>query len=345
MRGPVNYHGWMASDTTWWNQTGSQLLALGDWCAREGRRAPVRLVLHVVIGLAFLWLFLRQVDLGPALAAAGRASILPLSIALAAYAADFLLRAARFWLLLMRASGQSLPWARVPGPFIASFGISDLLPLRAGDVFRLLWFQRNMGLRSGTVLGAMMVERFFDLFTLLLLGLGIFAWHVAGDWLFCLMLLILVCGVAGLLVLIGSRMAEKAGSMRHKWLAWLVSAVGCFQMLRSPRLLAGLTAMSLLCWLLEAMVMMGAWISLNGAMERWAAPMAAFVGSTLGTLFPGLPGHFGTFELFGLEIFSRSGVEPGFAAAVLLLAHLLLWAPTALFAILWLPLSGSGKTA
>ena len=40
-----------------------------------------------------------------------------------------------------------------------------------------------------------------------------------------------------------------------------------------------------------------------------------------------------------------TGEEPGFAAAVLLLAHLLLWAPTALFAMIWLPLSGSGKTA
>ncbi|HWV13573.1 MAG TPA: lysylphosphatidylglycerol synthase transmembrane domain-containing protein [Sphingobium sp.] len=335
----------MTSHITWWNQTGSQLLAFGDWCAREGRRAPVRLALHAAVGLGFLWLFLRQVDLGPAIAAVGRASILPLAIALVAYAADFLLRAARFWLLLMRASNQKVPWARVPGPFIASFGISDLLPLRAGDVFRLLWFQRNMGLRSGTVLGAMMVERFFDLFTLLLLGLGIFAWQVAGDWLFCLMLLTAVCGLAGLLVLISDRLAERARGIRHKWVAWLLSAIGCFQVLRSPRLLLGLTAMSLFCWLLEAVVMLGAWISLNGAVERWAAPMAAFVGSTLGTLFPGLPGHFGTFELFGLEIFSRSGVEPGFAAAVLLLAHLLLWAPTALFAILWLPLSGSGKTA
>lgn len=332
----------MASDPTWWNQAGSHVVAAGDWCAR---RTPVRIALHLAVGIGFLWLFLRQVDLGPAFAIVGRASVLPLLIALLAYAADFLLRAARFWLLLMRASGQSLAWAPVPGPFIASFGISDLLPLRAGDVFRLLWFQRNMKLRSGGVLGAMMIERFFDLFSLLLLGLAIFTWHLAGDWRFCLIVLILICGMAGLLVPIGSRMAEKAGTLRSKWLAWLASAVGSFQMLRSVPLLAGLTAMSLICWLLEAVVMLGAWISLGGAAERWAEPMAAFVGSTLGTLFPGLPGHFGTFELFGLEIFSRSGVEPGFAAAVLLLAHLLLWAPTALFAMIWLPLSGSGKTA
>ncbi len=335
----------MATEAAWWNFAVGHCMLLRQHCARFAHRPGVRISVHLAIGTIFLWLFLRQVNLGHAISAAARAAILPLAIALFAYAVDFLLRAFRFWMLLQQASAQRLPWRAVPGPFIASFGISDLLPLRAGDVFRLLWFQRQMDLRPSIVLGSMMIERFLDLFALLLLALAILGWHLGDAWLLCLGLLALLGGGAAVLILVGTRLSGRADDMRWRWLAGLVAALGCFRLLRSPRLFLNLTGISLVCWLLEAVVLLGTWVALGGAIGQWIAPIAAFIASTLGTLFPGLPGHFGTFELFGLETFSRMGVAPDFAAAVLLLAHMLLWAPTALFAILWLMLNRSGKAA
>ncbi|HKY80087.1 MAG TPA: lysylphosphatidylglycerol synthase transmembrane domain-containing protein [Sphingobium sp.] len=307
------------------------------------RRRAARLALHAAIGLLFLVLFLRQIDPHGVAAAAEQAWILPIVVALLAYALDFLLRAARFWILLEAVSGRRLPLLRVPGPFIASFGISDLLPLRAGDVFRLLWFQRQMALPPSGVLGAMMIERAFDLFTLLLFAIAVVGWHVGDAW---LLYLAALPGI-GAIVLASAMLARRMrkATMRWAWLNGLVAAVDAFSILRSIRLTCALLGLSLLCWLLESLVLLGAWISLGGSAGDWLAPMAAFVTSTLGTLFPGLPGHFGTFELFGLEMFARTGVAPDFAAAVLLLAHLLLWAPTALFAIAWLPFSRSKKAA
>ena len=335
----------MTTHAAWWNFTVGHCISLRQRCVRFAQRPAVRTALHLTIGAIFLWLFLRQVNLGHAISAVAGAAILPLVMALVAYAVDFLLRALRFWMLLQQASAQRLPWRAVPGPFIASFGISDLLPLRAGDVFRLLWFQRQMGLRPSIVLGSMMIERFLDLFALLILAIAILGWHLGDAWMLCLGLLALLGAGAGALIFIGAILSGRADGMRWKWLAGLVAALGCFHSLRSPRLLLNLTGISLVCWLLEAVVILGAWVSLGGAIGQWVAPMAAFIASTLGTLFPGLPGHFGTFELFGLEAFSRVGVAPDFAAAVLLLAHMLLWAPTALFAILWLMLNRSGKAA
>ena len=82
-----------------------------------------------------------------------------------------------------------------------------------------------------------------------------------------------------------------------------------------------------------------------GHIESWDAgiPFLAFVFSTLGTMIPSLPGHFGSFEYFGVQAFTLSGADPSFAAAVVFLAHLILWAPTAMFALLWL-LFGSMRT-
>ncbi|WP_150291527.1 lysylphosphatidylglycerol synthase transmembrane domain-containing protein [Sphingobium estronivorans] len=310
-------------------------------------RRPLRIAVHCLVGVALLLLFLRQVDMGAAMAALSRAAMMPLGVALAAYALDFLLRAVRFWVLLEAATGRSLPLRAVPAPFIASFGISDLLPLRAGDLFRLAWFQRHMAVRTGSVLGAMLIERFYDLAALLLLGVALVALHLPPMGGLALIAVATIGMVGAPLILrflpvrspAGGRDKSLKGRIAHAFRDMLAT----FAILRSPRRVALLSALSLLCWLLEAVLFLGAWVSLGGTLGQWQAPMTAFTASTLGTLVPGLPGHFGTFELFGLAAFTRSGIAADHAAAVLLLAHLLLWAPTALFAIGWLPFSG--KTA
>ena len=341
------YPAQMAFKTSWPQQHQSRVTPSGAKPQTLRWRA-VRFAVHCAIGLLFLLLFLRQVDPAIVLAEISRVRQGPVLIALFAYGLDFLLRAARFWVLLDKVSGQRLPWWRVPAPFIASFGISDILPLRAGDLFRLLWFQRQMTLPTSAVLGAMMVERFYDLFALLLLAAGLFSWHFGTGWPIFLALLAGFVAVTALVIQMGD-WAARRDSAHEGWIGrvlnGLFAAIKTFRILRAPRLFVGLMGISLICWLLEAMVLMGAWIGLGGTMNQWMAPMAAFVASTLGTLLPGLPGHFGTFELFGMEMFRRGGVTQDFAAAVLLLTHMLLWMPTALFAIFWLPFRGSGKAA
>jgi uncharacterized membrane protein YbhN (UPF0104 family) len=77
--------------------------------------------------------------------------------------------------------------------------------------------------------------------------------------------------------------------------------------------------------------------------------LVAFAFSTLGTLVPALPGNFGTYEYFGVSSFRAVGVDEPLAAATILLAHMILWLPTALFGIGWLMVArpmtrrGSGK--
>lgn len=335
----------MPLSSTWWNQASSHRLRLCDWSARAVGRPGIRLALHSALGLLFLWLFLRQIDTGGVLTIVKRALPAPILIALVAYVMDFLLRAVRFWMLLQVVTGQRLPLGQVPAPFIASFGISDLLPLRAGDVFRLFWFQRRMALPASGVLGAMMIERFFDLFALLLIALAVLGWYIEGAWLVYLGVITGLCLGAGIVIAAARSLSVRAATARWSWLRGLLLAVQSFGILRSPGLTLRLLLMSLVCWLLEAVVLIGSWISLGGATEQWIAPAGAFVTSTLGTLFPGLPGHFGTFELFGLEAFDRLGVSADFGAAVLLLAHLILWMPTALFAIGWLTIGRSGQAA
>jgi uncharacterized protein (TIRG00374 family) len=306
-----------------------------------------RFWLGVAVGTVFLVLLWTSVDRAAVGALLMRASWPPLALALAAYALDFLLRAWRFRLLL-DPDGRKVPFGPSVAPFVASFGISDILPFRLGDVFRVYWFHRSFSLPVGHVLGAMVVERVLDLVSILMVaGLALLLVDTAlpAEIVTQFRLVLAVAVAASLVVLLSPGAIEAVAGwgerrFRHSAMSKLTgTARSVAQAVRgtgNPRRILGMVVLSFALWLLESLVMLGAWVSLGGELPQWLRPLVAFAFSTLGTLVPALPGHFGSYEFFGMLSYRAVGVEAEQAAATILLAHLLLWLPTALFALGWL---------
>ena len=307
-----------------------------------------RVGLGLVAGAIFVALVVQEVHLYEVKALLQRATLAPLLLALVVFVADFLLRAVRFWLMLGHSSGRRLALHRTIAPFIASFGMSDLLPLRLGDGFRVVWFSQHFRIPTGTVIGTMIVERILDLVTIAILG-GIALALVDADipsgliGNFQLVLVTAITAGFALLFLPALMVASLEGvERRFGWsvLARILSPLKAVSAavlhIGSFGRIAMLAAMSLVLWAFESLVLVGAWLSLGGAADAFLKPLLAFTFSTIGTLVPSLPGHFGAFEYFGVQAFTLVGVEAPEAVAVVLLAHLILWAPTAIFAICWL---------
>ena len=327
------------------------MVAVGDGGAMMmGRRwiPVVRIGLGLLVGVSFGVIVVKNIDFRKTGAILEHASVGPILLALSAFAADFLLRALRFCGLLSAATGHRVPYARCVAPFVASFGMSDLLPLRAGDGLRVVWFSRRFDISAGTVLGAMLVERVLDLMTLLLLGavaLPLVGASVPVALVASFQLVLVGSLAAGLLVLVApsllARLLDRLSNgmpgptmaMLHRMLHSISDAL---RKIGSWRRIVMFGGLSIACWLIESMVFLEAWLSLGGSGGA-GIPFLSFIASTLGTLIPSLPGHFGSYEYFGVQAFTLSGTDPSFAAAVVFLAHLILWAPTALFAIVWLP--------
>ena len=322
----------------------------------HGRMATtLRVALGLIVGVTFVVLVLRSVDFAEVGALLSRASFTPLALAFFAFVADFLLRAVRFWMMLLSTTGRRLSLRPTIGPFIASFGMNDILPFRVGDGFRVLWFSRQFKIPPGTVLGTMIVERILDLVTIVLLG-GVSLTLVGASapaglvWNFQLVLGVALAGGIGLLFApaLLCRVVEWVfGWINFAPLATLIAALratsAAILQIGSWRRLTVLTVLSLALWVLESIVLVGVWMSLGGSLDAVMKPFLAFVFSTLGTLVPSLPGHFGTFEYFGIQAFALTGVDVSMAAAVLLLAHLILWAPTAIFGVVWLLFGAGGR--
>ncbi|MGK9201244.1 lysylphosphatidylglycerol synthase transmembrane domain-containing protein [Sinorhizobium meliloti] len=320
-----------------------------DGRQRQRRTATaLRVGLGLVAGISFVILVMRDVHLAQVTALLHEAKLLPLLVAIFAFVADFLLRAVRFWIMLRQTSDRDLPLGPTVGPFIASFGISDVLPLRLGDGFRVVWFSRQFNISAGTVIGTMIVERILDLVTIVILGavaLALVEASTKAELLLPLQLSLFVALVGGLSILfvpaLLARLIERlsrgvSSALVTMFVSALKSASAAMVQVGSWRKVVKLTAMSLALWVLESIVLLGAWMSLGQPADDLLKPFLAFAFSTLGTLVPSLPGHFGAFEFFGLQAFALVGVDAPTALAVVLLAHLILWAPTALFGVGWL---------
>gem|GEM_PF-1530166 len=307
----------------------------------------LRFWLGVLVGTAFLALLWTSVDMAAVGGLLARANWPPLLLALFAYGLDFLLRAWRFRMLL-DPGGRRVALGPSVAPFVASFGISDILPFRLGDVFRVYWFHRRFSLPMGHVLGAMVVERVLDLVSILMVaGLALFLVDTAlPDEIVMQFRLVLVVAVAAsFLVLLSPAAIEAAAAWGERRcglpLAGRIaktarSVAGAVRASGNPGRLFGMVLLSFALWLLESFVMLGAWLSLGGSLPDWLKPLTAFAFSTLGTLVPALPGHFGSYEFFGMLSYRAVEVPAEQATATILLAHLLLWLPTALFALVWL---------
>ena len=307
----------------------------------------LRFISGALAGIAFLALLWTSVDMAAVGALLARATWPPLLPALLAYAFDFLLRAWRFRMLL-DPKGQRVPLRPSVAPFVASFGISDILPFRLGDVFRVYWFHRRFALPMGHVLGAMVVERVLDLVSILMvagLALSLVDSAVPDEILTQIRLVTVLAIAASLFVLLSPRAIEAAAGWSERRFALPLvvrladAARSLAQAVRGtgdPLRVLGTVLLSFALWLLESLVMLGAWVSLGGALPDWSKPLVAFAFSTLGTLVPALPGHFGSYEFFGMLSYRAVGVAAEPATATILLAHIVLWLPTALFAVGWL---------
>lgn len=327
------------------------LLADKNMLPRPGRAQWLQLVLGVILGGVFLALVFRAIDLRSVGQQLGQAIWWPLLVALLAYAIDFVLRALRFWSLLADDDDRDLRFPPTISPFIASFGISDILPFRLGDAFRVYWFHKQFDLPVGRLIGAMIIERVLDMVSILALAsvaLLMVDTRLPTAVILQFQLVLTAAWIIGGLTLLSPAILERVASwserqfsrpLVHKLARMARSVAESIRSVGQFRRMMALIAFSIAIWLLESLVMLGAWVSLGGAPAQWLQPFLAFTVSTLGTLVPALPGHFGSYEYFGMLSFRAVGVGATMAAAVIMIAHLILWLPTALFGVGWLMLS------
>lgn len=299
----------------------------------------LRPLLGLVVATSLIWWLVRGLDRTRFVEALGGVSPGWLLAGVLSLACGYACRITR-WRALLSAAGARASWMDCSGPFLASYALNNVLPLRAGDALRATAFHGELGLGTAALAATLVVERLLDLGVISGL-LAVALAYVSNDPAHATWRLITIglAGGAALAVLvaciIGPSLADRLAGSRFAALAPFASGLAA---LRHPRLRWTCLGLSLLAWIGEAGT---AWCGLRAlGMDPTAGMAAVAIGAgTLATLLPGPPGHVGTFHTgFGLGLVA-AGVarEPGLAAAIIV--HAMLWLPITATGGAWLLLS------
>ena len=257
-------------------------------------------VLGLAVGIGFLWLALRKVDVAElrATVASLDTSLMLLSTLL--YWVALSLRVLR-WQLLLRELGPA-PLVAVSETLVVGYAVNNVLPARLGEVARAAYAKRRLGIGQARVFGSIVIERVLDLLAILAcLGGGLvvlyYADHAARQPTFELVALNagVIIGVAVLALAV--LRAGNFGRLRipppilalcHDFCAGIAS------LNRRSALLA--VVLSAIIWSFEVAALAQAFRALSVHLELGQAMLVMGIAS-LSTLVPTAPGYLGTYQL------------------------------------------------
>ncbi len=269
------------------------------------------------------------------------------------YFIPVLLRTWRWGVLL-----HGLPPARFGDRFVAltiGYMGNNLYPARAGEALRAYVLQRRSGIRIGASLGTIVVERVFDGWMMLLLGMaallafplpGLLRPAVIGSSLLfggALALLVGIAHAAERLRTVLERIARRWPGRPGEWLFGFLSRfMDGLQVLRAPSRALAVAGLTALIWLAEAGTY-GLVLMAFPFRTSFFSLLTMTAAVNLATALPSAPGYIGTFEAPGVAVLRAFGIPGPAAIAYTLVLHLVLWLPITLVGLALLLREGLRK--
>lgn len=225
--------------------------------------------------------------------------------AVALYFGGILVRSVRWGFLL---PGRRLSPVLLFRTLVIGFMVNDLLPLRLGELARIVLLAKNASTPVGVSIASIVVERVLDGLALIaLLGLGM-ALVGRAEWL--LQLTIASAFFVGLtIVLLGAALAPRLaraiaraitaplpGKIQDPLRRLVDGTLDGLRPITHPGIGLSVLALSLLAWGIEATMYVVIMAGFNVPDAVAAGPFGAAVAN-LTTLIPSSPGYVGTFDL------------------------------------------------
>ena len=304
---------------------------------RPRRGRLLQLVAGLLISLVFVYALLSRVPLAQVGAALERARPPLVGAALCGIAFSYSLRTQR-WAMMLRSLGANVRFAEAAVPLMGCVALNNVLPLRAGDVMRIVAFRRLTKVPPSMQLGSLVLERLLDIATLMAIlfatlalqrGTGLQPRIREGLEAVALAAVLAVAGFLAApaplrLIVRGVEARVPRLKPAGESLLRLSEAI---KALSRPGLLARLAGLSALAWLGEGSAYVCIALALGVGHTVPAGLLALGLG-TLATTIPSSPGYVGTFHYFAALALTQTGAAPALAAAFAILIHAVLWVST-----------------
>ncbi|MCB9169861.1 MAG: flippase-like domain-containing protein [Flavobacteriales bacterium] len=247
------------------------------------------------------------------------------------YLLSFLPRAYRNRIMLRKEADARLTPERTGEAQVMGFAANNVLPLRLGEVVRVLVLHRSTGVPRSTALASLLAERILDgLFVVLVLGTTV-TWsmhqgHIAGTPTIstllkvgsALFMIAIVCLVA--LAYAGRWVMRSLGRILpdrvHGPMDRMLDALAFF---RDGRRAVGTVVLTAMVWLCEGAVF-ALVVGQFGVDDPFRVGYFMLAVVNLGILLPSAPGYIGVFQACGMLAFEALHLsrEQGLAASVVI---------------------------
>jgi len=288
----------------------------------------------ILVSVLFVYLAVRKVDLSESVRALGDVRPGWLLAAVLVYLSSFPVRALR-WRLILRAQ-KDLSLAEIMGPVFVGYMANNVLPARAGEIYRAHFLGRRVQMSRSGVAASIVVERAFDGLMLVAVILLVFLLFPGAGFLGGAALL---TGLAFLVLATGLLFyvlaAGRTGRAKDRLLGLLPKAIrgpvgvrlGFFTRgirgISTGRELLAAGGYTLLVWVLEA-------CALALAVAAFAIPLPVagyllvFALAALSTTLPSGPGYVGPYQYAFVLSLGYFAVSQGTALAVSVVAQIAL---------------------
>jgi uncharacterized protein (TIRG00374 family) len=297
-----------------------------------GTRKVLVALAGIGLSAVFLWLAVRNADLGAVRDAIADSRLGYVLLAVLVLGAGYGFQAAR-WRRIAGAPGLRLP--SYYGMLLGGLACNNVLPVRIGELLRAGWLSRDAPMPGGRAFGSVVLDRICDVVTLIVFfGIGLQS-VASADWLFRLaigaVLAIVVIAVALVLARVyADRLKRRTRDRpRRRLVPVLLDTV---EMLGEPigrRNAATWIGLSICTWSLSSLA--AALVARSVGIEL--SPVeAVFVTSALalGVAIPSSPGYIGTYQWLGVAALGLLDVPDEQALAFAILLQASWYVPTTL---------------
>lgn len=261
--------------------------------------------------------------------------------AVAVYTIAVVIRTWR-WQAMLRPIAQ-IPLRRLWPVVVIGYMGNNVYPARAGEVLRSYVLRRREGVAMSASLATVVLERLFDgLIMLLFVFVTLPFAPLPAVYSQVVTVFSAVFGVALLFFLV---LASRPAQFLRLW-QWLAmrflparfASIGSdivtkfvsgLQSLKSPREMLIIFASSALIWLTETGKY---WVIMQGFPFQvdFTVLMLMTAVVNLATTLPSTPGYAGTFDVPGILVLQRYGIDQALATGYTLVLHVALWLPITL---------------
>ncbi len=257
------------------------------------------------------------------------------------------------WHFLVKYLKNDISLTQTIAPFCIGFGLSNILPLKVGEVARIYFLGKKTGIKSSATIATLVAERIIDGVGLIIVLLPTVADPFMPKWarnmvIFFIGLISIFLVVIYLLIFSHKRIMEK---LERKLSNKIIRAAKkiiedmylAFSFFKNKKKLLFAVAISGLTWCLQA----GVFLFLARAFEISLAPISSiFVMGMLdiALFIPTSPGSIGTFEFMTVKLLSLYSVERQVSISYSLVLHFLLFFPFILSGLLFFLKEGISLT-